>query len=227
MRRSEIDRVLDLLLKGSQVIVIHSMLGNGKSLLCQGVAHKASQAGFDVYEFERERGTTASECSRLREATRPTLVIIENYQENFDAIANLRLGNNTHIRLLLSCRTPTHLTHWRQLRELLPGQEVPEIEVDRLSGSELQELDTIMEHNGLLGDLASFDREARLQRLRGRYNSELREILLAYSTLHILSPDWMSYINGFSQYPTWSKWLLHRCCYGTSLHHPIPKFLQI
>jgi hypothetical protein len=88
--RRDLEDVLEHLNRDVAAVVVHSYLGNGKTLLCEGVAFRAAQRGWRVLEFHRERATLGVECEALRRTSDPTLIIIENYHRHFNLIERLR-----------------------------------------------------------------------------------------------------------------------------------------
>lgn len=178
LRREVIDRIVSNLNTGSRAIAVHSYLGNGKTLVTQGVAFRARQDGYSVFEFEREKPGFERECDLICRATQKTLVIIEEYNRNFGVIERLRIIGNPNVRLLLTARTPAHIMEWARLRTALGGVEPDEISVDALSPNEIATLDELLSRHGLLGKEAGRSADSRIYKFKKDFSSELRGILL-------------------------------------------------
>jgi hypothetical protein len=159
--RHDLEEVMARLDRDAPALVLHSYLGDGKTLLCQGAAFRAAQRGWHVLEFDRERATLATECEVIRRATEPTLVIIENYHRYLSLVERLVLQTNPFLRLLLTSRTPTHLTARDQLRMLLAPVEPVDVAVGPLTTDELTAIDRVFERAGLLGDAAALSADRR------------------------------------------------------------------
>jgi hypothetical protein len=116
VRRGEINTIAESLSRGAPVVVILSRLANGKTLLSASIASVVRDR-FDVFIFVKESLSLADEIRALRTPTRPTLIVIEDYARHTDLIRDLRLGAGQNQYLLLTSRTPTHLTARRGLRQ--------------------------------------------------------------------------------------------------------------
>ncbi len=163
---------------GKRAAAVHSFLGNGKTLFCQGMAFTANKNRFAVYEFDRERQAFARECELIKRSTSPTLVIIEDYHRNFELIERLATPPNPFLHFLFTSRTPIHLMNWERLNAVVGQFGLAEISVDKLRPDEVVHLDAIFERYGLLGAEARLGKEARVKRLNQACNAEFRDILL-------------------------------------------------
>jgi hypothetical protein len=95
--RVEIEEALNHVRNRSRVVVLHSYLGNGKTLLTKGIAYRAYQENFKVFEFDRDLQTLSRECELIRRSSMKTLIIIEEYQRHYDLIEKLLLGVNSNL----------------------------------------------------------------------------------------------------------------------------------
>lgn len=154
LRRKAIEEISGSFERGTQTVAAHSYLGNGKTLVAQGVAFRLSQNGYDVFEFEREKEGFERECDIIRRTTQKTLVIVEDYNSNSALIERLRIVENPNVKLLVTARTPVHIMEWRKLQVSLGAAQAEEFAVDALLSSELNELDDVLSRHGLLGSEA-------------------------------------------------------------------------
>jgi len=175
--RRQVEAAAKVLSDGHKVIVMHSFLANGKTLVVQGLAFRATQMGFRVLEFELDRGTVGAECAAIQDATTPTLVIIEDYHKNLDVVDRICSRANASVQFVLTARTPTHLTNWNRLTGAF-GEITPlELSVDRLEEDEVLAIDGLLGRNGLLGASAALSRTVRVQRMTANARGEFRGIL--------------------------------------------------
>jgi hypothetical protein len=178
VRRSEVADISAAYSKGAQVVVVLSRLGNGKTLLSECVGIKLLDQ-FDVFTFTKSTPTLADEIRELRNTVRPTLIVIEDYARQLDLIRELSLAANQNQFLLLTSRTPTHLTTREALSATLAGNTATEFRVDALRSKELEELDFVLAGAGLLGPIASWAPSRRIQELyHARGAGEFARILL-------------------------------------------------
>jgi hypothetical protein len=175
--RRQVEEAANFLSDGHKVIVVHSFLANGKTLVAQGLAFRATQMGFRVLEFKLDRGTVAAECAAIQDASTPTLVIIEDYPKNLDVVERICSRANVCVQFVLTARTPTHLTNWNRLTGAF-GEITPlELSVDRLEDDEVLAIDGLLERNGLLGASAALSRTVRVQRMTANARGEFLWLL--------------------------------------------------
>jgi hypothetical protein len=106
-------------------------------------------------------------------------VIIDDYPRYVEPLRSLFLGAGTNLHLIITSRTPAHLTHREQLLNALDGVALIEIRADALTAVELQSLDTILSGAGLLGNAASWNQKRRVEELyKRRGEAEFGSILL-------------------------------------------------
>jgi hypothetical protein len=153
VHRAEIDEVAKLLDHGAPVVIILSRLANGKTLLSERISATVRDR-FDVFVFTKETLSLADEIRVLRAPEHPTLIVIDDYAKNIDLVRELRLGAGRNQYLLLTSRTPTHLTNRDRLQGILGEIQPTEFRVDTLRENELNALDSILSGAGLLGDTA-------------------------------------------------------------------------
>ncbi len=82
------------------------------------------------------------------------------------------------MRLLLTCRTPTHLAVAGRLQEAIGAVAPIEVAVDRLRTNELSALDKIFEQSGLLGNIAKIRADERVKKITVDCNGQFQDILL-------------------------------------------------
>ena len=178
VRRGEIDEVAKVLDHGAPVVIILSRLANGKTLLSECIS-ATMRDRFNVFTFTKETLSLADEIRMLRTPDRPTLIVIDDYTKNIDVVRELRLGAGRNQYLLLTSRTPTHLTNRDRLQGILGEIQPTEFRIDTLREEELRALDSILRGAGLLGDTAAWSPERRIREIfQTRGASEFAGILL-------------------------------------------------
>jgi hypothetical protein len=178
VKRAEIDAVAERFARGTPTIVLLSRLANGKTVLCESAAAKLRDR-FDVFIFTKETLTLPDEIRALRAPERPTVVVVDDYTRHIDLVRELRLNAGPNQFLLLTSRTPTHLTFRDGLQRILGEAHPAELRIDTLSERELQQLDAILEGAGLLAGVASWSKDRRLRVLyRDKGAGEFGGILL-------------------------------------------------
>jgi hypothetical protein len=165
VERKVVGEIIEALGRGAPVIIVLSRLANGKTFLSECVALK-SRDQFDVFFFDKETLSLNEEIRALRSPEKPTLIIIDDYARQINLIRDLRLGADKNQHLLLTSRTPTHLTARDQLRAALSESVEPlEFRIDTLTEEELLKLDTVLAGAGLLGKTAAMQPARRVHQL--------------------------------------------------------------
>ena len=179
VERAEVGQIIEAFGRGAPVVVALSRLANGKTFLSECVALKIQDQS-DVFVFSKEARSLNEEIRALRTPDHPLLIVIDDYASHIDLIKELRLGASPNQRLLLTSRTPTHLTARDQLQAAL-GEDVQTLEfrIDTLTERELINLDSVLAGAGLLGDAAAIPASRRVDQLyRQRGAGEFGSILL-------------------------------------------------
>ena len=109
VQRVEVDQIVEAFGRGKPVVVVLGRLANGKTFLAACIATKI-QDRLDVYIFSKETSSLKDEIRALRAPERPSLIIIDDYARHINLIKELRLGAGQNQYILLTSRTPTHLT---------------------------------------------------------------------------------------------------------------------
>lgn len=81
IHRSKLDDVLAHIKDGERKIVVHSSLGNGKTLFMMSLATLLSRSGYNVYYFKRFRTTLAREIEQICESASPTVILFDRYSD--------------------------------------------------------------------------------------------------------------------------------------------------
>lgn len=179
IERAEVSQIIEAFGRGAPVVIALSRLANGKTFLSECVATKIQDQS-DVFVFSKETPSLNDEIRALRTPDRPALIIIDDYTRHIDLIKELRLGAGPNLRLLLTNRTPTHLTTRDQLQAALgEGVQTLEFRIDTLTERELLNLDGVLAGAGLLGDAAALPAARRVDQLyRQKGAGEFGGILL-------------------------------------------------
>jgi hypothetical protein len=179
IERAEIGQIIEAFGRGAPVVVVLSRLANGKSFLSECIATKIQDQS-DVFVFSKETPSLNDEIRALHTTDRPSLIIIDDYARHVDLVKKLRLGAGPNLRLLLTSRTPTHLTMRDQLQAVLgEGVQMLEFRIDTLTQRELLDLDSVLAGAGLLGDAAALSTPRRVDQIyQQRGAGEFGSILL-------------------------------------------------
>lgn len=177
IRRREAEEAAEAFTSGARTVVLLGRLANGKSMLGASIA-SVLRDRFDVYVFLKSALTLADEIRALRQPARPTLIVIDDYVGKLDLVAELRMGASPDQYLLLTSRTPTHLVTRERLETAICDGAYRELRADSLRNCDLVVLDGILSDAGLLGEVAKWRRERRIEHYRTAAAAEFSGILL-------------------------------------------------
>lgn len=178
IKRNAIDSVTKFLMNGGKNILIHSDMGNGKTLFINGLSYILKKSGYNIYVYYRYNPTLYVEIERICTSEDPTntIFIVENYNTNKKIIEAI-LTFRTKQRLIVSERTVTNDMSYDWLREIV-RDDFNEIDINRLEDSEIQQLILILNKFGLWREFSTLRDDKKCEHLKLKCNSSLRLILL-------------------------------------------------
>ena len=140
---------------GWRAAAIHSDLGNGKSAAAEVLKVKAFEAGYEVFSVVRNADTLFEELQTVFRLTRPTLLVIEQYQDWLDPIDFISKNAPASCVLALSARTGVHDIFVDRLASKLRPGKVVEIPANTLRLGECECIVDLFDRYGLWGELAA------------------------------------------------------------------------
>ena len=178
LERPQTEKVLDSLERGPRVAVIHSELGNGKSLVLEGIKCRALEKGYQVYTVSVRSGDIFSELDLILNSPSKTLVIIDNYPDWIDVINHYSLNAKDNSSLLLSARNAVNDTMIDTLSRILGRIDIPEYSADRLTSGELEWIVHFFNQYGLWAERAAWPVERKLTYLSTYCGAQFSAILI-------------------------------------------------
>lgn len=152
IHRTKLDAVLNYIRDGERNIVVHSSLGNGKTMFLMSLATLLSRLGYNVYYFRRYRTTLARELEIICSNTNPTVILFDRYSDcipYFDILKNFR----TDQVLIIADRSAMNDICYGRVNELF-GEFVSE-DLNKLDEVEINQLCVLLTRYGLWGDRSS------------------------------------------------------------------------
>ena len=172
------DGILEHLTQPNAAFVIHSELGNGKTLLIEGLKCHATARGFDVYTVAEWTTNLFQELDVVCQASTKTLLIIDDYSKWRDVFEYIGMRRNPQVSLLLASRTSIHDVLIGNLTEALGNHNIPELMIDRTTSSDLEWIVECFDEYGLWGPRASWSHWSKISHLQNRCRSQFNQILL-------------------------------------------------
>jgi SIR2-like domain len=152
--RDALGEILSEVDGGRRWFLIHSDLGNGKSILKQQLSELLCVRGFDVFwdtDFELNRDSDISQLSRI---DGKVAVFIDEASDRFAVIDGLLRLNNPNIAVFVCVRSTLYELGEAKYDEYLPKDFIP-IDVNRLTDRDADRFAALLSTLGLWGTRAS------------------------------------------------------------------------
>jgi hypothetical protein len=179
--RREIEKELEEAVSTFDNIVIQGDLANGKTMLLRVLCAHLLARGYRVFWLRDEAYDCFEEIEQIIGANEPVALVFENYPRKLKLVTHANIKRKPTTRILLSARTMEHEASEENLyfsHALINLQKTMEVNVNKLTSSDLESLAGYFERYGLWGDKASLRTESKLRYLRKDCNSELHGALL-------------------------------------------------
>ncbi len=176
--RSQIEDVLNALENGNRIIVITSDLGNGKSMLLEGLRLVAIERGFRVFDIPDSSRDVDKDLESITTSGEKVLITIEEYQNRLDQIRLFSTVACAQANLVLTARNAVHDVIIDELEEIVGPMSILEIHVDTLRDSEIEWIVNALNQYGLWGKYAGLGHSRKIKFIREDCHGQLHAILL-------------------------------------------------
>lgn len=178
IRRDLIPKVIKSLDNGAKDILIHSDLGNGKSLFIKGLIYELLNNGYKVFSYDKFYANLRTEIEQICETgDSSTVFVVENYNANRNVLEAIQTFR-TNQRLIVSERSVTNDMYYDWLRCLVK-RDFYEVDVNRLEDRELDECISILDQFGLWRKFSNYRDDQKKEYLIDVCKRSLRLILLS------------------------------------------------
>lgn len=178
LERTLTSRVLDLFGSGTPAVVLTSSLGNGKTLLLEGLAYRAVERGYKVFITHEFGPKAAIEFERVAKLDEPAVLLVDDYPSWLRELRSYGLTRKASSRLVLTARDISHDVLFEKLESELGLVSIPELRVDKLGEPEVEWIVSTLTAFGLWGDLAGASLLEKTQIVKTSLESEMRSVLL-------------------------------------------------
>lgn len=182
IRRSKTDRVLQDIKDGQTNLLVHSDLGNGKTIFIEALSAVLAQRGYEVFRFYRNWATLDSEVERICQSHSKTVFIFEDYSGCFDSLKVLALHRTDQI-VIVSERSYVNEANYDDLSNLLGDFE--NVDLNRLDVDETTQLIRIFDTYGLWSYLSAKSQNQKEDFINRICNGYLRNVVIEL----LKSPD--------------------------------------
>lgn len=185
LERTRISDVFSLIDQGDRVFVIHSDLGNGKSMFLEGLCIRAIEQGFRVFKINDHGERIEAELEAVATLDGKVMVIIEEYQNFKDEIRVFRSIASDRAVIIMTARNAVHDIVVDDLTISCGIDEVFEIPVDFLDDEEINWFINVLNEYGLWGEQAGDSHYQKARFIKEKCNRQIHALLLKL----LSSPD--------------------------------------
>lgn len=175
IHRTRLNETLDAIISGEKNILVHSDLGNGKTIFVETLSTILQQQGYDVYIYSKFRATLPSEIERICSKDGKTVIVVEDYASHLDILKEIQLHRAEQI-LILSERSAMNDVVYNNLSELLGDFQL--IDVNKLDVDEITRLVELLDHYGFWSYLSSDAKYRKEDFIRTDCKAQLRDVIL-------------------------------------------------
>lgn len=155
LERSTVPSVVAQIDGGVRAVVIHSHLGNGKTVAFRAVLAKALELNWAVWEITARTPELLRETDTILKEPTKILIAVDDYPAWMDVVRYIGSNASDRVTVLLTARTPAHDVLLDDLHAALHLDVIPEWSVDRLDDVEAEWFVDMLDRHGLWGTSAS------------------------------------------------------------------------
>lgn len=147
--RTRLDEILNAVTEGERNFVVHSSLGNGKTLFLISLATLFSRNGFKVYYFQRYRSTIAREIEDICNESGSVVIMFDKYSDCMPYFDIIKAFRKEQV-LVVADRSALNDINYDKITNLLG--EFSNIDLNKLDDNEITQLSKLLTRYGLWGD---------------------------------------------------------------------------
>jgi len=178
LARPEIEEVMAQIQHEPSAVVVYSELGNGKTLLIEGLKFRATQLGYNVYSLIEKGNSLLEDIDELFKDKNKKLIIVDNYADWMDELRYVADVADDKCSLVLTSRTSPHEILIDTLEKILRNFPILEIPLDNLTRGNLDWLRQTFDLYGLWGEHTGDSAKHKMELLSVRCNAEFHAVLL-------------------------------------------------
>lgn len=169
---------MDRIGSGTRAIVVHSSLGNGKTLTLESLKYLSFAKGYKVFTLANRGESLAEELQNALVGSGRKIFFLDNYVEWFDVFPIFATHRSEDFILATSARSASNDVLIDRFARELETEDVFEVPVDELAAEDLEWLVGFFNEFGMWGDRATLSARAKLRFLQETCKGEWNSILL-------------------------------------------------
>jgi hypothetical protein len=174
-KRSAVELVSGFVSKNENVL-IHSDLGNGKSVFIDSLSSHLVSNGVKVYELKNEGGNYIQDLELFSSKSERYVLIIDNYHRYNDILEYISDTKPENITLIISDRNSESLRIANDLEKF--DISLRAVNLDNLDNDEVEKLIEILDDQAYWKEFTSLSPERKAKKIEFEYNNQLSGVLL-------------------------------------------------
>lgn len=166
------------LIENKNNILVHSELGNGKTIFLNLLSSTLTQKGYTVYSFNEasEYDDELAEIELIVKARKQTIIIIEGYSRAERLLRHININFPDELTLIIADRSAIALrmTQFISTLEL----KFAEVSLDQLTNTEISNFIDLLDNQGLWEELTALPYDIKFKKIKDEYNGQISGILL-------------------------------------------------
>lgn len=175
IHRSKHEDVLNLIRSGEQNILIHSDLGNGKSVFITTLMAFLSKEGYNVLQFNKHYATYNREMEQICQKEGQYIIVFDDYMSHWDYLKDLKIHRTNQI-LILSERSAMNDVNYENLVSLFGDFHY--IDLNRLDSEEINQFVNILNHYGFWNNLSAERIDRKEDFIRIECKGQIKNVIL-------------------------------------------------
>ncbi|MBI5102331.1 MAG: SIR2 family protein [Nitrospirae bacterium] len=177
VRRQPLSKIKNMLLNNKKHVILHGVLGCGKSFIVDAFGLMAYGAGWSVYTLRAEGGEEIGETEEILKTGDKIILIIESYHRHMRLIKWVIDAKKDNVILLLTARTDVHEIFAPEIYEKLKSSCV-EVDCTKLTNEEIRDAVSLLDKYGLWGKHLSWPTERKISYIEAKCGQELPSLLV-------------------------------------------------
>ena len=175
IRRTKLDRAMQYITDGGSNLLVHSYLGNGKTIFIENLSSLLAQKGYKVYRFYRNMASLDREIEDICQSHDKTVFVFEDYSGCMDSLRSL-YNHRTDQILIVSERSYINEANYDSLRNIFDDFE--HIDLNNLDADEISELSLIFDNYGLWAYLSAKSQSQKEDFIKQKCHGYLRNVVI-------------------------------------------------
>lgn len=178
VRRSQIDDLVTEISKGNKWIIVHSDLGNGKTIIKEQASFILDKSGFDVYWDTELDNYKNEDIKHLSKAQNKSVVFIDLDKDRIDTIDLIRTFEFENCSFVFMLRTTLFQLGEKRYEDHLP-EDFLEFDTNRLTDDEISRFVELFDTLGLWGPLANLGASEKENRLKVEFDRSIQRLIIS------------------------------------------------